>query len=189
MIHFAYLKTPDGNNGPLTNLLDQMAEVWVSQRFFDRHDLAAIMKTAIKILCVLIIGFVGFELFSPRYFVETNQGRAMSDLMVIGKAVRKVIAENNFSPEELDKMRSMEELAPLVAANLEQGMEGLKDPWGDWYVLETRRENNQIIITTRSNRKFDQPWYEWKRKVLGIEIEVSAQDGSTGPIKYLWQDN
>ncbi len=112
-----------------------------------------------------------------------------SDLRTIGGAIRKLTAEEILTLEVWGKINRMEDLAPYVAPMLEQGMQGLNDPWGNLYQLERREQNGHLIVTIRSSRERESEWYLLKNKVMGIEITVSKHEGKVVQIKDLWQDD
>lgn len=141
---------------------------------------------AVAISFGAFIGLRSLSLF--RYFdADMNWQMGRWDLLVIGKAVRKLTAEETLTPEVWKKIDCMEDLAPLVAPQIEQGMQGLNDPWGNLYQLEKREENGYMIVTIRSSRE-RRKWYG-RNKVLGIEIVISEQHGKVAQIKDLWGDN
>ncbi len=152
-----------------------------------RTKITAIMVIAM-IVFIVLVGL--YSLLFLRYdgFSRTDQAKLELDL--IGMIVKKLTAEDKLTPDVWRKINRMDDLAPLVGPMIE-GNDALIDPWHNQYLLEKREENGGIIITIRSSHQLERNWFEWKRKVLGIEIVVTGQQGkdSQTHFKTLWHDD
>jgi hypothetical protein len=131
----------------------------------------------------------------PKYYVFDRKDLAKLQLQRLGMMVCKLSIENQLTLEVWNKINSMEDLAPLLASMIDDGIGSFRDPWGnpylldpwgDPYLLEKRKEDGKIIVIIRSNREVNP---ESKRKVWGVEITVSEQDGLVHGIKELWSDD
>jgi hypothetical protein len=150
------------------------------------------MRKRIKITAITAIAMIALmvlllQLFRYDGFSQTDLAKL--ELNMIGMVVNKLTAEDKLTPDVWRKINRMDDLAPLVAPQLEQGMQGQNDPWGNLYQLEKRKENGHLIITIRSSKECQRKWYQWKNKVLGIEIIITEQDGKVVQIKDLWRDD
>lgn len=138
------------------------------------------MRTAVIIALIPLALLVFFgDCATFRYLEDARIGRAKSDLTTIEDAIRKLAADEKFTAEDWDRFDKPGMLA-RTAKYLEQGQNGLIDPWGGAYVFERRDEGQQIVLTVRSS-------HEVERGVLGIELVISRTDGKVVERRELWR--
>lgn len=146
------------------------------------------MKTFQALAVAAMAGMIALflvALVSYEDGVQTKSGRALSDLQTLEQALRKVAAEENFTAAEWDKI-DMATVGPHLAACLDQGKEGLIDPWREPYILEKSDEGDLIVVTLRSNHMLRRKWYQ-KDKVIGFELVISRADGRVVGRRELWR--
>lgn len=76
-------------------------------------------------ILVILAGSASIALF--KYLEDAKKGRAKADMMAIEKSIKKIYMENGATSWP-DVSQS-----GAVAANLEQGANGLTSPWGTQY--------------------------------------------------------
>jgi hypothetical protein len=146
-------------------------------------------KIGVLVAFGLIVLIGGFELHVGSCFdtyTDDRQGRAMNDLRVIGFAIRKLIEVDKLTPEVWKRIDGMEGISALIAPQLEQGKDGLLDPWGQQYLLEKREENSHLIVKISCNRRYVPRCLEWKEREMAIELTIAKQDGKVIQTKHLW---
>jgi hypothetical protein len=116
-------------------------------------------------------------------YVDDKVGRAGADLRQIEQAVGKLFLEDRGREiiKEIDGGGDFDSLIrPTLTSN------SLLDPWGNHYLFEKREENEKLILTVRSSRKLERKWFEWTRKVLGVEITIDREKCEVIKGRFLW---
>jgi hypothetical protein len=146
--------------------------------------IAVFLVTVVLVTCwCLLCQFVVFVVPGE----DDRGGRAKADLDLLAYAVTVVARVDEFTPADWDKINTMKDLAPRLAPRLEQGEYGLLDPWGNQYLLETREETEEIIITIRSSHERGRNWCTLRKDIFAVEITVSRRDGQVTNRRDFWR--
>lgn len=104
------------------NLTPTLHDVPNSRRRLTRRAAFTLLEVLIVVAILVILGGAASVAYF-RYLEDAKAGRAQNDMRVISDAYKKFYGENGNWPQQITD----------VAPQLEQGAEGLKDPWGNMY--------------------------------------------------------